>query len=555
MPSPSISISAASLTLMLVLTTSCQTLLARALSSFIPSRGSSSTLSNKSRCSHSFERHPIRWNVPRRSIGRDPCTPFQHRHETIARTSSFRSSPNGISKGSSSEVLTTTEEETSTTWEESATIPPTPHNHSNSNKHSNSNNHNNNNQNKNAERTLGILVLLTVPLSWGTYTPVVKYMYDVMDPSMPGFVFSAGYYLVAALSLGVLSRGSTGGDGGVGDGEMDNDDENENDVVRRGGWELGSYLFLGNGLQVVGLQTVPADRAAFLVQLTTVLVPLLSAITAGNLSAIPLRTWIACLIAFVGVIVMGADGKKNSDGNHVNDSSGIAADFGNDSNAAAVDALADDGVDFARLFDHHHDFDAASLQLSHGDLFIVLAAFSYTMHVVRLGVYAPKTTALKLAASKATVEAYLSVLLVVGLAAAGAASGSSSPFPEFVGNMGSEVLDYFKVIGSAAMVASDETSAVLRNGNSLAVSVAAILWTGWVTCAYTIYAQSFGQRRVNPTDSNLIYTTQPLFSSMFAYVLLGETLGFYGYIGAILIGTALWMVSATENGSLEANEN
>ncbi len=86
-------------------------------------------------------------------------------------------------------------------------------------------------------------------------------MYDVMDPSMPGFVFSAGYYLVAALSLGVLSRGSTGGDGGVGDGEMDNDDENENDVVRRGGWELGSYLFLGNGLQVVGLQTVPADRA------------------------------------------------------------------------------------------------------------------------------------------------------------------------------------------------------------------------------------------------------------------------------------------------------
>ncbi len=186
---------------------------------------------------------------------------------------------------------------------------------------------------------------------------------------------------------------------------------------------------------------------------------------------------------------MGADGKKNSDGNHVNDSSGIAADFGNDSNAAAVDALTDDGVEFARLFDHLHDFDAASLQLSQGDLLIVLAAFSYTMHVVRLGVYAPKTTALKLAASKATVEAYLSVLLVVGLAAAGAASGSSSPFPEFVGNMGSEVLDYFKVIGSAAMVASDETSAVLRNGNSLAVSVAAILWTGWVTCAYTIYGE------------------------------------------------------------------
>ena len=51
---------------------------------------------------------------------------------------------------------------------------------------------------------------------------------------------------------------------------------------------------------------------------------------------------------------------------------------------------------------------------------------------------------------------------------------------------------------------------------------------------------------MNPTDSNLIYTTQPLFSSLFAYVLLGELLGVYGYIGAALIGVALWLVSSSE---------
>ena len=60
-------------------------------------------------------------------------------------------------------------------------------------------------------------------------------------------------------------------------------------------------------------------------------------------------------------------------------------------------------------------------------------------------------------------------------------------------------------------------------------------------------AQSFGQSRVNPTDSNLIYTTQPLFSSFFAYFLLGETLGFYGYVGASMIGIALWIVSSSDN--------
>jgi hypothetical protein len=132
-------------------------------------------------------------------------------------------------------------------------------------------------------RALAILVLLTVPLAWGTYTPAVKYMYDRVDPPMPGFVFSAGYYLVAAMTLGALSShfSSEDDDGGgssrrhgddtsrSGDGRDDerggsgggriNDDEGT--TTARGGWELGSYLFVGNGLQVVGLQTVPADRA------------------------------------------------------------------------------------------------------------------------------------------------------------------------------------------------------------------------------------------------------------------------------------------------------
>ena len=46
-------------------------------------------------------------------------------------------------------------------------------------------------------------------------------------------------------------------------GEMIQTDSYDNDesITTRGGLELGSYLFLGNGLQVVGLQSVPADRA------------------------------------------------------------------------------------------------------------------------------------------------------------------------------------------------------------------------------------------------------------------------------------------------------
>lgn len=112
------------------------------------------------------------------------------------------------------------------------------------------------------ERKKGILVLLTVPLAWGTFEPAVRYVYEI-KPAVPVFVFSVGYYLVAAVTLSILalvdaSEGNT------------SNDPREMTLPSKGGIELGAYLFVGNALQVLGLQTVPSDRAAFLLQLTTV---------------------------------------------------------------------------------------------------------------------------------------------------------------------------------------------------------------------------------------------------------------------------------------------
>jgi hypothetical protein len=71
--------------------------------------------------------------------------------------------------------------------------------------------------------------------------------------------------VVAAVSLGILSyyRSSKEEIGSDQIEALDASDVNgdTNDLTTLGGWELGSYLFIGNGLQVVGLQTVPADRA------------------------------------------------------------------------------------------------------------------------------------------------------------------------------------------------------------------------------------------------------------------------------------------------------
>ena len=148
-------------------------------------------------------------------------------------------------------------------------------------------------------------------------------------------------------------------------------------VPFKGGIELGLYLFIANCLQVIGLQTVESDRAGFLVQLTTVMVPVCEGAFAGSLFLIPARTWGACIMALLGLCIMGLDGK-------------------------VVDVLNDPGEAFFGV----------ALSLSQGDLLILGAAVLYSLHVVRLGTYARQTNPMKLAASKATTECLLSFALI-----------------------------------------------------------------------------------------------------------------------------------------------
>lgn len=354
------------------------------------------------------------------------------------------------------------------------------------------------------QRLRGILVLLTVPFAWGTYAPVVKFVYE-MDPPTPGFVFSAAYYAIASSTLILLSTivpylGSSGTVAAVSSENGKPDSLSRISPRILGGVELGSYLFMGNCLQVVGLESTPADRAAFLVQLTTIMVPLLQAFLARNFTLIPITTWGACLLAFVGVIVMGLDRPD---------------------------------VDVSSLW-NSVDGMMLGFSFSAGDVLIILAAFCYSMHVLRLSKYAEQIAPLELAASKATVETVLSIGLVLGLLSVQPSSMMGVPFLD---GESREIQKYFSELQSAMDRGTFPPTGFLN-------AFLASLWTGLVTCAYTIYAQSYGQRRVGPTDANLIYTMQPVFSSFFAWALLGENLGVYGYVGALLIGLALWVVSS-----------
>jgi len=372
---------------------------------------------------------------------------------------------------------------------------------------------------KDYQRTIGILVLLTVPICWGTYGVVVKFVYQ-LQPPVPGLLFSAAYYSVAAVTLLFLSALSsqqkhllTAENKEVECPKAIDSSSFSNDysatrwdsmipVQVSGGLELGSYLILGNSLQVTGLQTVPADRAAFLVQLTTIIVPILQAIFARSLTSISTRTWIACFIAFFGVVTMELDGRFDS----------------------ATAKSVTQPLDILSWI--------PPLSLEVGDILLVLSSVAYSFHVLRLQKYATQMKPLTLATSKAVVESILSVLMVLILFFL-----YDPTITSFSNSMSKDMVDFFSVATSESNFFSslDQTRQL----------VGAVLWTGIITCAYTIYAQSFGQQRLKPTEASLIYSSQPIFSSIFAFFFLGETLGPLGVVGGAMVAAAVAFVALT----------
>lgn len=363
-----------------------------------------------------------------------------------------------------------------------------------------------------------------------------------MNPPIPGIVFSAGYYIVAAIALISFEVFSSFSRKSSSHNETQNESSTSGDEAKStplapvlGGMELGTYLFIGNLLQVIGLKTVPADRAAFLVQLTTIFVPMAQAIVAGNVFAIPGRTWIACLVAFLGVVIMGLDGRNPNAFNAL---------------LQPLRAMWDGDTTHMTAGQESSIFRLSQI-FTGGDLLIVAAALAYTMHVLRLSSYVRRTTPLRLAGAKATVESLWSIGLVFVLASlqwpCTTTGDISSIQPSFICDLSKEITSYISTVKAAV-------GSGLLTYDMWIPTVLACLWTGLITCAYTIYAQSFGQRRVDATEANLIYSAQPVFSALFAWGLLGEKLGSAGFLGGSLIALALWLVTTSSSYTEETEE-
>lgn len=64
---------------------------------------------------------------------------------------------------------------------------------------------------------------------------------------------------------------------------------------------------------------------------------------------------------------------------------------------------------------------------------------------------------------------------------------------------------------------------------------------GIIATAFTLTLQLVGQKYVSPTKSALIYNLEPVFATLFAFVLLSEKLTLRQIIGALLILMSLFI--------------
>lgn len=286
-------------------------------------------------------------------------------------------------------------------------------------------------------QALPLTVLSTVPIAIASYGPAVQLTGALSNQQ--ALLLQCGTYFIASSWMWFLRFAK----------------EHTVHVHSRtwhAGIELGLWIFCGATLQSFGLQRTTSARAGFLVQLSTVFVPLAECIL--NKTQVSQSTAISVLCALAGLALL----------------------VGSPSSASTADVR------------------TSTWQ---GDALTASSAMFYSGHILRLSTLAKQHNNVELAQAKSVVQ------------------------------LGSSLVTF------AVMVL---TSSSFSEAIALpAAALRTILYTGFITCAYPMWAQGFGQAHVKATQASLIYATAPVWNAVIAAILLGQNLGLQGMLGAGLM--------------------
>lgn len=266
----------------------------------------------------------------------------------------------------------------------------------------------------------GILLLIVTTMLWGTSFPLLKQVLSDLSPA----VILASRSTIAAIALAPYL------------GKL-------NLKLLRDGSLLGLLYFSECALALVGLETISANRSAFLVSLNVILVPILGALIGRRISV---KVLLAAGVAIVGISLMSWEGSG----------------------------------------------------WSWGDALTFGCAIGIAVYILTLEAVAPRHSALPLVAVQLGVMALLS-------------------------------------LGWAMLHGLDQQLSQLKpHFNTL-------LYLGLAVSAVPLWTQALAQRWVSASETALLYTLEPVFASVFSFLILNEALGIRGVFGAglVLLATVL----------------
>lgn len=209
---------------------------------------------------------------------------------------------------------------------------------------------------------------------------------------------------------------------------------------------LGLFLFLGYAFQTVGLLYTTTSNAGFITGLSVVFVPFLALLLLN--SPISRYTWISALLAAAGLYLLA--------------------------------------------------FAGTALTLNKGDFLIFLCAVAFALHVAYTGVFAPRYSALPLAAMQMAVVGLLSLL--------------------------SSLL--FEDVGPLTQVADRLLKPEV---------IWALLVSIGPTSAFAFWIQTVCQKYTNPSRVAVIFAMEPVFAALTGVTFGGEVLGAAAGLGCICI--------------------
>lgn len=358
---------------------------------------------------------------------------------------------------------------------------------------------------------LQYVVLISVPILWGTFTPTMKLLLDHKH-APPVLLTNFLSHAVGTAALGLLwlcealpRRRCF----------PDDEDTPPRSRMMLASCELGVYLFFGQLTQLLGLGGTSATTNAILVQSSVVIVPLFEALPrqsispavvsgdgsgsggerVGGLGSRTREQWFArclpSLLALAGIATIT-----------------IAPKFLGGSNDSSV------GSGGRMLAEGSSDGNSApEVETTFGVLCSLASAACYALHTVRLSEYGDVDATLQ-ATGQVAVNAALDLVSLALVALVSSILGHSN---------------------DASPIKWLRHAAHANPPHALRHLFEAACWNGIGVVGATTWAMSYAQRSVRASTAVVAYAMEPLFAAVFAAAFLHEGIGPLLILGGALI--------------------